>query len=101
MKDESVSLAAGAWAIVFIAAMLAGLAIYNGWIFVTLWGWFAVPLGAPKINIAWAVGLAMLVHSVKPSPVLNEEPKAAKVFTHALVGPAVCLLIGYIAKGWM
>jgi hypothetical protein len=35
--------------------------IYSGYVFSWLWLWFAVPLGAPPIGVAMAIGLRLLI----------------------------------------
>lgn len=48
-------------AFLFISLPLAFLAaIYYAFVAVTLWGWFAMPLGAPAIGLANMYGLSLL-----------------------------------------
>jgi len=46
---------------VFWLVMFACVIVFSGFVTVELWGWFVVPLGAPAIGIAHALGLRMLV----------------------------------------
>lgn len=44
----------------------------EGLVFVSMWGWFVIPLGAPEVNLAHGLGLMMLVNwcakSHRPDP---------------------------------
>lgn len=42
-------------------ALFFVLLIYRAWVLVLGWGWFIVPLGAPQIGYAHALGLSVLV----------------------------------------
>ena len=94
----------GAIGIAFIAAIATVDAIIEGFVIATLWGWFVVPFGVAPIGIAWAIGLAALVGTVKPVRLTmqDEKPKWWVYLLGVLVlKPGSLLLIGYIAKGYM
>jgi hypothetical protein len=48
-------------AILIFVAIIVPLSIWNGFVLEIMWGWFAVPLGAPDITVAHAIGIALLV----------------------------------------
>ncbi len=50
----------GVGALLAIPAIVAAAVIYNGWALAILWGWFLVPLGAPKITIPLAIGVSLI-----------------------------------------
>lgn len=52
------------FSVVFVPIWLAislPLTLFRGWVFSILWLWFAVPMGAPEIGYATAMGLCLIV----------------------------------------
>ncbi len=44
----------------YVVTFLIGFAL-NGFVLVDLWAWFVLPLGAPTVSFAHAIGLDLLV----------------------------------------
>lgn len=104
-------------AFLFISLPLAFLAaIYYAFVAVTLWGWFAVPLGAPVIGLANMYGLSLIASlPLMGTSILTAEihNKVAvdedidvitrgiiRAFVGALAGTMV-LILGWIAHSFM
>lgn len=112
VQEPAEVLLAGGFLIAFfstiISVVLIPLWILNGWVFMTLWGWFAVPLGAPSITLAHGLGIACLVHflvhtSKAPEPKINDEYVTKPTTTQQVVfiigcylKPLFALLVGWI-----
>ena len=64
--------------------------------FALLWRWFATPLGAPNINIYWAIGLACLIALAK-SIVIGDAQYSRTAIAGSLVRTSLLLAIGYLA----
>lgn len=47
--------------LILILAMTVGAAVLSGVIIQDAWGWFIVPLGAPPIILAHAIGLSAFI----------------------------------------
>lgn len=78
----------------FIALVIA-LSLWSAWGVVTLWGWYAVPLGAPIIGYWHAAGISLLLHMLKPQ--LNIKSEGTSLIG-AIVRPPVYVFFGYIFK---
>lgn len=83
------------------------LAIFSGFVFTELWGWFIVPLGAPALSIAHGLGfmavfvyplsaIAMNIGIIK-NKVSSEEKKP---FVDAWSSWAVLLFVALFAWGY-
>lgn len=94
------------WAIVgkvvtFIL-LLAFIAIIRGAVLSVLWGWFIEPLGVPAINVAGAIGIAVIVAMLTQRKADAEEEKKpamlriTEAVTIDFFGAAFALLIGYV-----
>lgn len=59
-----------------VLAVLIGIpvTVYRGWILSLVWSWFFVPLGAPTIGVALAIGISIAINIFSPSYV---PPKIA------------------------
>lgn len=113
MLKYSLGVRAFAWAIIAAGTPL------TAWMFVRLWQWFVVPLGAPKIGMAHAYGLYVLVFTAslfwpttsadidEASGVKREATREeaathlAFVITKRIVLPLVTLGIGCVAHYFM
>lgn len=98
---------AGLWILLFglfmVSAIAAALIVYRGWVFSILWGWFAVPVFAlPAISIPAAIGIAAIV-SLLTSHTAAESKDGDRwsKFVGVLLGPAMVLLVGWIAKQYL
>lgn len=92
--------AAAVFALVMI--VMSPLAILNAWALSTLWGWFAVPLGAKAIGVAHAYGLVAMLAALRPKYAHDIALKKGwdAVGTLALA-PLVALGLGYVAHWFM
>lgn len=89
--------------LVLLSLVSAGLIVYRGWVFSVLWAWFAVPVfGLPVISVPAAIGLAAIVSMLTShqAPENKDGDRWAK-FGGILLGPAIVLLVGWIAKQYM
>jgi hypothetical protein len=105
-----------------IAVMAIPIIIWNAYVLWIMWGWFIVPLGAPPISVAWAVGIAAGAHLLQASHLdTSEDGYELRTLNHSIsltkktaakstlllrmaspfLKPALILLVGYIAKGYM
>ena len=86
-----------------LSLVSAALIVYRGWVFSVLWGWFAVPVFAlPSISIPAAIGLAAIVSMLTSHQTAeNKDGDKWAKFGGVLLGPAMVLLVGWIAKQWM
>lgn len=93
-------------AIIGMIAFIAVICLYQAFVLATLWTWFIVPLGVVKIGLTHAYGLSLI-----PSVILgtrglgiglkkDEDAKWSPIVS-ALIYPAVALLFGYIAVGFI
>lgn len=87
-----------------LAVITGALILWQGYVLWVMWGWFIVPLGAPEINVPWAIGFAAVVHMLQP--ITHDPPAQSKTeSTMRIIGPilrpAFILLVGYIAKQYM
>jgi uncharacterized membrane protein SpoIIM required for sporulation len=91
----------GIFSVAFVVAIIGLLLVEQGWAISTLWGWFVVPLGAPAIGIAAAIGLAATVAVIRPRRSKPSENKGWKEFAIPVMQPLVCVAIGWIAKQYV
>ena len=61
------------WAVIKTVAIW----ILHGWVIMLLWGWFAVPLGVPRITLAHALGIDALVSVFRLHVATEAEQMAA------------------------
>lgn len=90
--------------LVFFA--IIALMVFRGFVAATLWGWFVVPLGAPVIGVAHAVGLLLLVTLATSDGYDkdNERGDAAYYFKRIVVSLAVivfALVVGWVVTFFM
>lgn len=41
--------------------LMAPMILFEGYVFKVMWGWFVAPLGLPKISVAHAYGLLLIL----------------------------------------
>ena len=89
--------------VIGLFAMIPLLIINSGLAVSILWGWFIVPLGAPQIGVAHAIGISATMFFVKSGHVRrdNEDKKPWVTIAGFFIAPWVSVLVGYIAKGFM
>jgi len=96
-------------AILLILGAVVGLAllgIWWGYAIHVLWAWFVVPIGLPAISIAQAYGLSVLFGLFMNTRGLDvgkekTSDEWAVSVTIGVLMPAVALLFGWIAVGFM
>lgn len=88
--------------VIGFVAFLGLMAFYHAFVLATLWVWFVVPLGAAQIGIAHAYGLSLIPTVILTSRGLySPEDKRTESYVAAMMLPAVALLFGWIAVGFM
>ena len=90
-----------------IIGCIVGLAlfcIYNAWVLTILWGWFIVPLGVKSLSIPHAYGFTLVTGLILSNRGVKEN-KDKEDWTSSIIVwillPAVALLFGWIAVGFM
>jgi hypothetical protein len=77
------------------------LAIYRAWVLMTLWGWFVVPFGAPRIGMAWAYGLGVIYWCFKGYRYSTEQEQEYMRSLAGMIGhflyATILLGFGYVA----
>ena len=84
-------------------------ALLSGYALSILWAWFFVPvLGLPKISIAGAIGIALVVGFLTHQD-QHQDTNTSKSFSDilvegfikAIIKPSVALLIGWLVAMWL
>jgi hypothetical protein len=93
-------------AVVLMIPLGAVVLMWEGYVLSVLWAWFAVPaFGLPPLSIPLAIGLALVAGALTNHKAGNEakDPDAgwSAVVIYGCMKPAVALLFGWIAKGFM
>ena len=92
-----------------IVILLAAV-ILNGWALSVMWGWFIIPVfNAPPLDIAPAIGLAMVVSFLTArrkteSRTKGEKGKWENLLTElaiAVLYPLMALAFGYVVQLFM
>ena len=91
-----------------VPVFLVAIAVWDGYVLMHLWEWFAVPVfGLPILKLTQAIGVAMVAGFLTSQfhPVGYETRSDMKQFTDAVwfavCSPAVALLGGWIVKHWV
>lgn len=94
-----------------VVGLIAGAILWHAYVFCLLWEWFVVPItGWPHLSLAAALGVLMLISSARMSkyvePTKFDERKDraiefGKQLLHLLIRPAILLLAGWCAKGFI
>lgn len=92
--------------VVGIILTLAGLVVWWAYAVSVLWLWFVTPFGIQAISLAHAYGLTLVVSGLMSTRglglgVKKEENSWIAEISVAVIAPAVLLLFGYIAVGFM
>lgn len=75
--------------------------LINGWMMSLFWAWFAVPMGAPKIGVAHAIGLGALVSLITHHVDLKDDGEPAwRLFVKGTL-VFVLLRVVYFVVAWM
>lgn len=98
---------ATAIAVLFLILWVPLASILSGVALETLWYWFIVPLGAPDLSIAHAMGVAAVVHFITYKKVRQEKDtrNTSEIILSAvgehLILIGTFLLFGYVIKSFM
>ena len=92
-----------ALAILAIPTVFAGLIImlipfglFNAWAVQKMYGWFLLPLGAPRLNVWQVWGItALITHMVVRT---NEDKKIWESLAVSIFGTLFMLLLGFVLK---
>jgi hypothetical protein len=83
--------------------------VLGGWAISKVWGWFAVPLGAPVLSLVNAIGLDILssLFLIGLSPMLLRDPTPPEYRKMALnvwsrqAGVLICVAMAYVFKQFL
>jgi hypothetical protein len=92
-----------------MVAMVAGSAMWHGYVFSLLWSWFAVPaFGLPTLSLAMSIGVALLVNyatyhrvTVPTDPFEDTGDTVIDSATHIITYPLIVLIIGWVIKQYI
>ena len=74
-------------------------ALFNGWVLSVMWKWFIVPFGVADIDIAWAIGISLILSFLKGGYSSWEKNNKDKVSYILLSGLYVAFVPGLIILG--
>jgi zinc transporter ZupT len=83
-----------------IAALLeVPMAAWAGFAAMTLWRWFVVPLGVPRVHLWQAAGIMLLAHLAVFTPEAiredrTDDERLALGMTSGVLVPAIALALG-------
>jgi hypothetical protein len=92
--------------VLFLIPYAILLTILRGWTISVVWGWFIVPMGAPSIGIAQAIGLSCFASIFTiglKTDVADQGDEVERVVTailNAVVSYALILGTAYIVKAF-
>ena len=92
-----------------MVAIVVGSAMWHGYVFSVLWGWFAVPaFGLPALSLAMSIGVALLVNyatyhrvEVPENPNKSDSNKIAEPLAHIITYPLIVLIMGWVIKQYI
>lgn len=102
MQDSLLEFSFAVIKLFLIVAFGVLCALEYGWVFSTIWAWFAVPLGAPVIATASAAGIVIAIRVATyrwrwtPSNVSKTD-----LFLSMVLAPLMMLLSAWIIKQFM
>lgn len=75
----------------------------SGYVIVTLWDWFIVPLGAVRIGVAHGLGIGFLVRymAMTPNVATKENDEWWMSSAMAIIWPLVVLFFAWITHWFM
>lgn len=83
-------------------------AVWHGYVFNVLWGWFVVPqFGLPAMSLAMAIGIGLVINyaTYQRHPNLNSDKKSSDILIESLsfsiVFPLIALAIGWVTKQFL
>ena len=93
--------------IALFVVVLITTTIFSGYALSILWEWFFVPLlGAPKLSIPGAIGIALVVQYLTHQSISQNNGKSFKEVMleaagYAIAKPLVSLFLGLIIVQWI
>lgn len=92
-----------------LIAMVVVSAMWHGYVFSVLWGWFAVPaFGLPALSLAMSIGIALLVNyatyhrvTVPENPDRPTSDKITDSLAHIITYPLIVLIMGWVIKQYI
>ena len=95
--------------ILAMVAIVVGSAIWHGYVFSVLWGWFAVPaFGLPALSLAMSIGVALLANyatyhrvTVPSDPNKDTGDKVIDSVAHIIAYPLIVLIMGWVIKQYI
>lgn len=85
-----------AFVVAIAVATITLASILEGLVLSVMWGWFLVPLGAPKIGVALAIGVSLIVGMLTHQHSKSEDGEWVEKIVGAFLGPLLILCIGWI-----
>lgn len=105
MKDILVYCAYAVIMAIVITVVVVPASLWYGWVMLQMWEWFVMPLGAPRISLAHAMALAMILHIVSwqsQNDLAKSEKTNEERFKHSMMElvfrPLVILIVGWILQ---
>lgn len=80
--------------------LMVPMALWWGFAFATLWGWFIVPLGGFSLGTAHAAGLGLLFGMLALS-LRSKEREFGEAVGMGILAPAMYLFLGWILTLFM
>lgn len=83
----------------YIFAVIAGALMLQ-----CFWGWFGVPIGVPKIGLAQAAGIVILVRYARGKPLgayAKADAENNELYADRVIGYIVAFVAGFIAHWYM
>jgi hypothetical protein len=91
-------------ALALLAVAFGPIVLFRGWVLVTLWGWFMVPLGLPAMGLNTLVIAPMIDRLVRLTQEEGDKSpmtRAATTIILSLVGSLVLWAFGSIYAAFM
>lgn len=94
------------WAVALTLFVVIPLVIaWEGFAIMLLWRWFLVPLGAPEVSLAAAIGIALIVARLTNhgESVTHQQRDGAalRLACFWVTAPAFSIAAGWIVKGFL
>ena len=89
-----------------IFAITAAAMLWRAYVATILWGWFVVPFfGLPQLSLAFAIGVTLVIGLISGrgmvSNYVQDEKKKWYPLASLVFGPALTLLMGWVAKQYV
>lgn len=83
--------------------MIVPLTLYRGWILLNLWNWFIIPLGAPHITMAHALGISLVIGFMTAHYDSRTKTQSEKIeeLIAVFAMPTIGLIMGWIFQAFM